>query len=473
MSTLEDFTDYLASRGVDIQTLSMEDRRLWSETYDNYLQSSASSNYKKNQVSERESKLLANIIAIEQSSIHPSSFGNLDGDNSWSQNVYKLELQIHRPSASSFGISTSLLHPLFGKFVDDLETNDILDQFDCGFTMDFTEAMSGRFVKENSRQNEAFNLLQMYFKEDISPTVIDNTNYGGAICCNIGNMNSFHKFKACLLLIEVNNELGGSVCSATEKNIGNYLQYLNHCGKKGSRLIYESVCPAILMTIIGPNLSISFAAHTNNIVADPITPFLPLLLLRFDKEMMLNVTRVLKATKLYIKDIKKYYQTYELSGSTVPNINKLFPYYDGIKDNIVDTASSTATLRWIYDSQVSRSGWKVIVMEYLDPNLFNIFVPTTESLPLLRGIIDCLHANNYVHGDIRNVNVLMSKSNELDRMRICLINFDWSGIENKTTYPSFMSLNNEVVDWPDDVSCNKPLKKDHDNYMFDRYTVLV
>lgn len=84
----------------------------------------------------------------------------------------------------------------------------------------------------------------------------------------------------------------------------------------------------------------------------------------------------------------------------------------------------------------------------------------------IKKALNILHDNNYVHGDFRNTNIAIV-SELSGKSKIMLLDFDWSGEENKTNYPYFM--NHEDIKWPDGASDGKPLKKQHDIDWFKTY----
>jgi len=62
-------------------------------------------------------------------------------------------------------------------------------------------------------------------------------------------------------------------------------------------------------------------------------------------------------------------------------------------------------------------------------------------------IIEKLHQNEYVLGNIRSTNLLITSD-----FQIKLIDFDWANVYGKAKYPYFL---NEKLDWPKGVSGGK------------------
>ncbi|CAH1759966.1 11540_t:CDS:1, partial [Entrophospora sp. SA101] len=72
---------------------------------------------------------------------------------------------------------------------------------------------------------------------------------------------------------------------------------------------------------------------------------------------------------------------------------------------------------------------------------------TTEEKSNIKGyikhLIDILHENDIVFGDLRPYNVLYDR----DSRRISLIDFDWAVRHNVDKYPPFMNHSDDI-NWP-------------------------
>ncbi|KAF8636235.1 hypothetical protein AX17_003720 [Amanita inopinata Kibby_2008] len=71
--------------------------------------------------------------------------------------------------------------------------------------------------------------------------------------------------------------------------------------------------------------------------------------------------------------------------------------------------------------------------------------------------VDLLHARNFVFGDLRPTNIMITKMNEVK-----LIDFDWAGVDGQAQYPPMISCK---IDWPTDVGPLSVMYKSHDNVM--------
>lgn len=90
-------------------------------------------------------------------------------------------------------------------------------------------------------------------------------------------------------------------------------------------------------------------------------------------------------------------------------------------------------------------GWNAVAMEYISSAL-----PILESGRLanygekwkqdLTGFVDAFHTVGFVHGDLREANIICD-----DQDRLMLIDFDWGGLDGKVSYPS-KYLNSHLTD---------------------------
>ena len=105
----------------------------------------------------------------------------------------------------------------------------------------------------------------------------------------------------------------------------------------------------------------------------------------------------------------------------------------------------------------------MIVMEELQNavNLYNFLRTKQEQaediLSQCREALDRLHKNNICHGDFRHTNILV------ERDRISVIDFDWSGEVGKVKYPHFINH----TDQQEYLIC-----KEHDKHWLEQFNTL-
>jgi hypothetical protein len=319
-----------------------------------------------------------------------------------------------------------------------------------------------------------------------------------------------------ILISDVKNEIGSGGCDPTIEGLAYYMwSVAKGLSVQGAAYAREfSVMPLLLLSIAGPNVSFSFVANGATILMDPATPFLSCLLLPFDIPQMTKVARAFRAMKDCIENLTTYYRNLSFSAIKNPRFEQLrFPYCnsfthtDGsqilfeyerqIGDKLVFFAHTTTAHQSIaqntrivvkftrtysmeahqicssYESSAPqiysfgplKGGWFVVIMEslegfssYNNPDLYYLN-------DRLKAIVENLHSQDFVHGDLRECNILVgpnddTNSSSLPPRRICLIDFDWSGKEDTSRYPAFM--NHSDVEWAEGASDFLPLKKAHD-----------
>jgi hypothetical protein len=115
--------------------------------------------------------------------------------------------------------------------------------------------------------------------------------------------------------------------------------------------------------------------------------------------------------------------------------------------------------RFVSISAISPS-WHAVIMEALDLRRFTH--SDVQIVDQLNDLYEFLVSNSYVHGDMRENNILVENLSG----RLILINFDWAGIAGEATYPPFI---NSDICWPQGASSGMRITHDHDHYWISKY----
>ena len=110
------------------------------------------------------------------------------------------------------------------------------------------------------------------------------------------------------------------------------------------------------------------------------------------------------------------------------------------------------------------AGWTMVVMDALDRE-YKTFDKNALPAGTRENIEDGLrklHQAHVVHGDVRDVNIMIRKDGKPGFM---LVDFDWAGIIEKVCYPA--NVNKKDIWRPDDVSDGALIKSEHDMAMFE------
>ena len=438
----------------------------------------------------------------------PSTFGigadsvSTKGGTSWVQLAPKFNIKMHRPNANMFGIHCTLLSDALAQFKDDFGGAAVLDRQDFATAQEVCISMSS-FLTHPARLEAMNEILSRYLNIVVSMVPISSSGItaDGGMTAQCG-ASAADRMAAMLLEYIADMAIGN--CTPVEQNIGYYIQCFRHLAAFARE---RCVCPALLISVVGPYMSVSFAAHCEHVVIDPATPFIPLLVLPHDIDAMMQVARALKSVKNCVDRLCTFYRNLPENTLSAEEFEQLkYPY----KRVFVDSASSTncefAYVRQVGDKLVfeaeivvageearvqlgarilvkfSRTycsaahkvcealvppaaprlhaveampgGWFCIIMDFIADAEHFIAGQGGQAADDLSRAVSALHQRNFVHADLREQNILVTNG------RALLIDFDWSGIEGESKYPPFM--NHVNVQWASDAGDLLPLKKSHD-----------
>ena len=82
----------------------------------------------------------------------------------------------------------------------------------------------------------------------------------------------------------------------------------------------------------------------------------------------------------------------------------------------------------------------------------------------MKRAVDLMHEINYVHGDLRPLNILIVN----DTARI--LDFDWADTENTAEYPPELNMSSHC-NWHPDVEPGGKILMAHDTYQIDNIIV--
>ncbi|KAG2737425.1 hypothetical protein P692DRAFT_20761819, partial [Suillus brevipes Sb2] len=110
-------------------------------------------------------------------------------------------------------------------------------------------------------------------------------------------------------------------------------------------------------------------------------------------------------------------------------------------------------------------GWYMVVMDRLAG--YDVLADLSDDIYIPRAVFNAirdqlkaLHAQQLVHGDIRDTNILL-KAN--DRTQYMIIDFDWAGVDKSMRYPAF--VNHRDIQRPDGARDGLPIEAAHDDDM--------
>lgn len=148
-------------------------------------------------------------------------------------------------------------------------------------------------------------------------------------------------------------------------------------------------------------------------------------------------------------------------GTTRPVVVKFTPTYCADMHRLLAALSTprAPTLHYC-DRDDSVRGLFVVIIDYVAPATDAQW--TAAHSTALREAVAALHAQDYVHGDIRRPNIILVDAN------LILIDFDWGGYEGRAKYPSCIFLDEPSIQWHRDVTRGGAIKKDHDLHFVEK-----
>jgi serine/threonine protein kinase len=106
-------------------------------------------------------------------------------------------------------------------------------------------------------------------------------------------------------------------------------------------------------------------------------------------------------------------------------------------------------------------GWYMVVMTFIEG--YDMLHESESLIPTdkIRAVIHQLHQRGYVHGDIRDTNVMVSSNGH-----VILLDFDWAGEGGKVQYPMNTHYGNDL--WrPEEARDGMLITCEHDIEMMD------
>ncbi|KAI6043279.1 hypothetical protein EDC04DRAFT_2959147 [Pisolithus marmoratus] len=422
-------------------------------------------------------------VIIEGAKVPPSSKPfTTDGDMVWEASI-----PCGHPHKYEDHIPTVLLHPVFGQFIDDTKEIEVSAE-DNKLVVELADAMSDLY-KNKSKWIDNVGKVLTTFDIHFSITIIKCTGYE-----TDGDM-AVKDY--CYVIAEFTNEAGNTSGEPYFQSIGYYLESM----RKEGVTVPSSPLPCFLLSFFRPY--IIFAGAVWN-----LRPTIQLLLMpiafnihSMDTDNLLVLACHMAAFCKATQTLKQYYEdlwpTQPLQNMLSP---QLFPYptmytfiMDGtkwqfsyqqqLKNKLVffgtKSAEGSAIFAWQYSPDTHKhcgsvgcaptlrgfekmpGGWFMIVMDDLSNDyetLENQQVPIPTKSLIHMKLVE-FHKEGFVHGNIRDTNIMVSKS---DNMQFRIIDFDWAGIAGEVKYLAFLNL--EV--WrPEGASDGKPILVEHDDAM--------
>ena len=426
-----------------------------------------------------------------------------------------------RPYSAFWAIPPTLLCPQFSQFMIDLDSCTP-STHDIELFHELCQQMSDLFDDERHRNERFITLMNNYGFSDLSRKLISDYPTDGVFDTYIDEV---HKHVTYCIL-EVKNEIGSRNAEPMAQAIFYWLEAIRLCKQdRDNRLFSRTNFPAALLLhygesftclniytgfSTGPYISVALAVYTGTTNVQIVNPVIPLHFHPSDTKARATGERFICALSRLLSSLKDYYLTDAFSKSS--RVQVKFPFYttytdggashpfvyeeqiDGkrvfsarLRDNPKDKIFVKFSRRYGEDAHkaahaygfapklraVERyaNGWVMVVMDDVSQQFRaikdrrlteNVYKAVEKALALL-------HADGYVHGDVRETNIMVKRDGVVseDLGDIILVDFDWAGKENTVRYPSNITLGHPELPRPEDVDRGGLISSAHDDQMLE------
>ncbi|KAH9955729.1 hypothetical protein BGW80DRAFT_1213867 [Lactifluus volemus] len=350
-------------------------------------------------------------------------------------------------------------------------------------------AMSNFFQDKDARAAELRDILTRYGIPVVTSTI---TSKGHHFATDGAVEISGHL----VAIIEVKKEIG----SRGAEPHAQVILYYSHSTAVKSQEFPKFNFPSLLITVFGPQISFSGAVWTTRPYSQVLTPTWPLFCHSTDMAMRESLARHFGAFKAAIRSLEQCYDALK-NHALLENLDPQFPDPRTYRSLETETTVNFEYLCQIDETKLLFIGendngericikfvrrysqavhekcaemgiapklrgfedigakWKMVIMDALDEGYkpFDKYNLPADEREHIRARLVELHHANLVHGDVRDINMMVRKDGKPGLM---LVDFDWSGIIGHVCYP--INVNKIDIWRPDDVSDGLLIKSDHE-----------
>ncbi|KAJ7593241.1 hypothetical protein C8J56DRAFT_930652 [Mycena floridula] len=439
---------------------------------------------------------------------NPSKSPSLEGETpsfSKRQNNPETAIYCGRPAGMVQPVPPILLHPDFSTFMDDLVSCSPTPQdVDCFHRLQIE--MRGFFPNEASRMSEFRSILEDHGFGSLDPLSISGFTTAGGRRLSVQALQK----DPVLLLIEGKNEVGHKSAEPMLQNILYFLEVvrdvISELNDTPEKHLHTNF-PVVMLQAFGPYIAIALGVFNGEPNVQIISPVLPLYFHPTDLETVASGERFICALRLLLDRLASYYETDAFDPNskrqpeypfyttfTCENLDHEFVYDGQIPDkrlfkvhgvcghdehqNLIvkftkqysEDAHNAAFKNGFAPKLIAvnqlKGGWLMVVMQDLSVSHRAIDEIPLEQLTTLDSLISKkvqeFHDEGFVHGNLRLANIMLREAGDDEKMKLVLVDFDWSGPEGSAKYPSNISLN---ILRPKSVSRGGLIIKEQDEQM--------
>lgn len=155
------------------------------------------------------------------------------------------------------------------------------------------------------------------------------------------------------------------------------------------------------------------------------------------------------------------------SATTNERENIIIKFTKRYSENAHRHCSGQGAAPRLYAFNALPGGWFMVVMENLSSSHKLVHQHdqiSSEMSDALQKAVGILHDGNFVHGDVRDVNLMVPEEGGVGNFMI--LDFDWAGFEGEVRYPAYVNI--VGVSRPKGAIDGELITKQHDLDMLDR-----
>ncbi|KIK74259.1 hypothetical protein PAXRUDRAFT_791416, partial [Paxillus rubicundulus Ve08.2h10] len=422
----------------------------------------------------------------------PSSSGQPSSFRTRQKNAAKY-IPCGRPCDSEETIPVTLLHPVFGKFLDDCQTYEITAK-DNAFIERMRQAMSCLYDEEGGRIDKVDEALQSYGIH-LTVSKIKKTGYEMDGDMSING----HRY----VIAEFKNEAGNTSAEPYCQAVSYYLESTRENAPK----MPASAIPCFVLVVFGPHIVFAGGAWNLRPTVQILSAPLAFHFHSTDTQNKTTAARHMGALRNALQSLKQYYESMPpasaITPTTSPGLPHLFPYpvsfaslvddrqinfqyqnqpfeekllFFGTREDDGARICIKFVRRYSHEAHLLCAslecapellgferipgGWFMVVMDALSKD----YVPLSRSSLSASAFTDIrkklkdLHNGGFVHGDIRDTNILVNNNG-----KFMIVDFDWAGKINEARYPPY--VNREDIWRPDGAIDGQIILTEHDDAM--------
>ncbi|KAF9477289.1 hypothetical protein BDN70DRAFT_862125 [Pholiota conissans] len=338
------------------------------------------------------------------------------------------------------------------------------------------------FAKEECRKAKFMEILEKYavVPSSFSPDLISGTSYRTDVDLRV----SFGEFTFLYLISEIKNEVSTTQVEPLIEGSRFWLEQIRTCLKSDNTLAYFNPVnfPVIILLQYGPYLSLAVGIYIDKPIVEYLT-CIPMHVHSSNEGTLEAGERAIASPRLALPKLHNSYSSIMTDASKpqaeflfrnffeAEGIRRSFVYDSTIEDkrlfhaHLDDDTRVCVKFSRHYSEAAHRAaaelglalklyavnevyGWFMIVMEDVSEDYQTLWdlkalgkgYSIDDIRRLMLDKLSALHNRQFVHGDVRDVNILVRKDGAAgEGPVIMLVDWDWAGVVGKARYPHSMS----------------------------------